>query len=179
MTSTIKRKKKRNSKRRKNQTGKSDKQCQEESLIFQPWFLPPRISNAIRSLLPGGYRNKTRDYFAAYGCIRCNARHAVYGGSGFCLRCRVLIQARFRRCIKKRETASVPRYGMKLLSDSREARKLLRGFPSKMYIPHKEHKIYNPVTNAFVVLDPEVESSNSVRAACSISQKTAVPWLGG
>ena len=50
----------------------------EDTVIFQPWFLPQRIGFAIHSLVPPFFWNKTRYFFDDYGCMICGT------GTGSC-----------------------------------------------------------------------------------------------
>jgi hypothetical protein len=130
-----------------------------DALIFQPWFLPNKTSRAIRHLIPQGYQMRMIDYFAQFGCMRCDKREVPYGGNGFCKPCRGKLQHRLWRCIKRRAAVVTPnRYGLKYLADVRNARKLLKGFPANMYVgaqshPGSRYKINNPARDGFIVVD--------------------------
>jgi hypothetical protein len=139
--------------------GKSNRTPAGDPLIFQPWFLPNKTSRAIRHLIPQGHQTRMIDYFAHYGCMRCDKRDVSYGGNGFCKMCRGKLQLRLWRCIKRRAAAVTPnRYGLKYLADVRDAQKLLKGFPPSMYVgtqshPGSSYKINNPARDGFVVHD--------------------------
>lgn len=141
----------------------SDKASARESLIFHPWFLPRRITYAIRRLLPPGHRFKMHDYFAEHGCLRCDEKQG-YCALGLCEKCYTKLHSRLRACVRKRARVQVPdQYGLKYLEDARTARKLLKGFPAKMYVGSRSYrgayKINNPAQAAFIVLNSHVPRS--------------------
>jgi hypothetical protein len=127
--------------------------------IFQPWFLPTKISRAIRALLPPGYEMKMVDYYAKFGCMRCNRKDRPYGGNGFCRACRARIQQRLWRSVDRLVKGVIPnRYGASFLAHAKEAQKLLRGFPTEMYAKARQYRgmmsrFRNPVRDASGVLD--------------------------
>jgi hypothetical protein len=45
---------------------------------------------------------KMRHYFDDYGCLRCGDSDAVYGASGFCHSCNVIVRSRVLAGLKKR-----------------------------------------------------------------------------
>jgi hypothetical protein len=128
-----------------------------ESLIFEPWFLPHKATYAIRALLPPEHRFKLRDYFAEWGCLRCETKQG-YWSLGLCERCYVMVHNRLRTCLRRRVAATVPnQVGLKHVEDARTARKLLKGFPRKMYIQSRPGKAKywanNPAQAAFVIIN--------------------------
>jgi hypothetical protein len=137
-----------------------------DSMIFQPWFLPIKTEKAVRRLLPPAYKKKMRDYFAKWGCIRCGKRLGAYGGNGFCIICHNKIHRRVRNCMIERANITVPnQYGAKYLADARNARKLLRGFPPKMYAAPKSHlarkyRTNNPARAAFIIVNNRASRKN-------------------
>jgi hypothetical protein len=78
------------------------KRLTADELLFQPWFLSSEIAQAIRILIPPGYERTMRDYFDAYGCMRCNREDAVYQSNGMCKSCANVIRIRLRQCIRRR-----------------------------------------------------------------------------
>ena len=78
------------------------KRLTADELLFQPWFLSLEIAQAIRVLIPPGYQRKMRDYFDAYGCMRCNREDAVYQSNGMCKSCANTIRIRLRKCVRRR-----------------------------------------------------------------------------
>jgi hypothetical protein len=139
--------------------GKPCTATDSDLLTFQPWFLPEAIAYAIRQLLPQEHLKKMTDYYAEYGCIRCERKEVPYGGNGFCKFCRTKLQKRIWGCVRRRASAfRRNRYGQKLVQDFVNARKLLTNFPVRMYVnsqsrPGKRYGIYNPARGAFLGLN--------------------------
>jgi hypothetical protein len=135
-----------------------DKTSMQNSLVFHPWFLPRKITYAIRRLLPPEHKFKMRDYFGDHGCLRCDVKQG-YCALGLCERCYTKLHSRLQACVRKRARLTSPqKYGNKYLEDARTARKLLKGFPSKMYVNARSrrgdsYRIKNPARAAFVVLN--------------------------
>lgn len=131
-----------------------------DSIVFEPWFVPHKITYAIRALLPPEHRLKLQDYFAEWGCMRCGNRERHWS-SGFCEKCYSTIHSRLRVCLRRRAAAMVPdKIGLKHVEDVRTARKLLRGFPANMYVNSQQqakYKIDNPARAAFIVLTQGAE----------------------
>jgi hypothetical protein len=75
-----------------------------DDVFLQPWFLPKKTAFAVLRLLPPGFRERMFSYFADYGCLRCNDRNVLYGSNGLCERCKITIQCRLVRCVKRRLT---------------------------------------------------------------------------
>lgn len=129
-----------------------------DSLMLQPWFLSTKTSYAIRRLLPPAQKQKFRDYFAEYGCIRCDVKKGHFA-QGFCERCYTVVHRRLRVAVRKRASVMQPRpYGIRCVLDAREARRLLRGFPSEMYAKARSRRAdgywtNNPARSAFIVLN--------------------------
>ena len=73
-----------------------------DDVFMQPWFVPKPIYFAIRRLLPNIHLMKMRHYFDDYGCIRCGETDTIYGASGFCHSCNVVVRSRLLASIKKR-----------------------------------------------------------------------------
>ncbi len=129
----------------------------QDSLFFHPWFLPAKITYAIYRLLPPEHRFKMRDYFADHGCLRCDEKE-LYCAMGLCEKCYTMLHSRIRACVRKRASVTIPKqYGLKHLGDARIARKLLKGFPAKMYVGSlsgpSAYKINNPAQAAFIVVN--------------------------
>jgi hypothetical protein len=126
-----------------------------DSLVLEPWFLPHKTTYAIRALLPPEHRLKLRDYFAEWGCMRCGDRER-YWSSGFCERCYNVIHQRIGVCLRRRAAVMVPdKIVLKHVEDVRTARKLLKGFPARMYVNSQrrpKYKIDNPAQAAFIVI---------------------------
>jgi hypothetical protein len=73
-----------------------------DEVFMQPWFIPKPVYMAIRRLLPNIHLMKLRHYFDDYGCIRCGKTDAIYGASGFCYACNVIVRSRILIGLKKR-----------------------------------------------------------------------------
>lgn len=131
-----------------------------DSLVFEPWFLPHKITYAIRALLPPEHRFKLRDYFAEWGCMRCESRER-YWSAGLCERCYFLLHSRIQVCLGRRAAVMVPdKVGLKHVEDVRTARKLLKGFPAKMYAKSPQQTKYrfdNPAQAAFIVITQDAK----------------------
>ena len=74
----------------------------DEDVFLQPWFLPSAIAKQIRRVLPNAQLGKMRYYFEDYGCIRCEKKDVMYGGTGFCEACRHMLQYRIKGSLKRR-----------------------------------------------------------------------------
>jgi hypothetical protein len=72
-----------------------------DEVFMQLWFIPKPIYLAIRRLLPNIHLMKMRHYFDDYRCLRCGDSDAVYGASGFCHSCNVIVRSRVSRWTKK------------------------------------------------------------------------------
>lgn len=77
-----------------------------DSIVFEPWFVPHKITYAIRALLPPEHRLKLQDYFAEWGCMRCGNRERHWS-SGFCEKCYSTIHSRLRVCLRRRAELAV------------------------------------------------------------------------
>lgn len=138
--------------------GGIDETTEPDSLIFHPWFLSHSLTYAIRRLLPPEHKFKMRDYFAEYGCLRCDEKKG-YWALGLCARCYTKIHRRLRVCLRKRaRVMPSDQTVLKYLEDARKARKLLKGFPRKMYVNPRSrlgggYRINNPARAAFIVLN--------------------------
>ena len=73
-----------------------------DELFMQPWFIPKRTYLAIRRLLPNIHLMKMRHYFDDYGCLRCGEADTIYGASGFCHSCNIIVRSRILTSLKKR-----------------------------------------------------------------------------
>lgn len=142
----------------------SDKRPAQDAVVFHPWFLPAKTTYAIYRLLPPGHRFKMRDYFDDHGCLRCDEKGG-YCAMGLCDRCYNLLHSRIRACVRKRASVTVPQqYGLKHLKDAQIARRLLKGFPAKMYVTpasgRSAYTINNPAQAAFIVVNNYIPVEN-------------------
>lgn len=74
----------------------------DDEIFMQPWFVPKPIYLAIRRLLPNIHLMKMRHYFDDYGCLRCSRADVLYGASGLCHSCNVVVRSRIMASLKKR-----------------------------------------------------------------------------
>ncbi len=77
-----------------------------DDIFMQPWFVPKPVYLAIRRLLPNIHLMKMRHYFDDYGCLRCGDNDALYGASGLCHACNVVVRSRLLISIKRRLKAA-------------------------------------------------------------------------
>jgi hypothetical protein len=97
-------------------------------VLLQPWFLPKRAANAIRSIVPPDFWKKMRHLFDDYGCIICE-RRSEYLGNGMCRRCYTLVRARLVASVKRRKQSNPhERLDLEVFNQRALARKLLRKF---------------------------------------------------
>lgn len=80
----------------------SEKHASPADALLQPWFLDHKLSYAIKRLIPRKYFYRMRWLFDDYGCLRCNKKRTLYGGNGFCNRCRFEIMRRLRYSLRRR-----------------------------------------------------------------------------
>jgi hypothetical protein len=73
-----------------------------DEVFMQPWFIPKPIYMTIRRLLPNLHLMKMRHYFDDYGCLRCGEVDTIYGASGFCNSCNVIVRSRILTSLKRR-----------------------------------------------------------------------------
>lgn len=74
----------------------------DDEVFMQPWFVPKPIYLAIRRLLPNIHLMKMRYYFDDYGCLRCGESDVLYGASGLCHACNVVVRSRIMASLKRR-----------------------------------------------------------------------------
>lgn len=73
-----------------------------DEVFMQPWFVPKSVYLAIRRIIPNIHLMKMRHYFDDYGCLRCGETETIYGSSGFCHACNVVVRSRIMASLKKR-----------------------------------------------------------------------------
>ncbi|SRR5579871_361600 len=74
----------------------------DDEVFMQPWFVPKPIYLAIRRLLPNIHLMKMRHYFDDFGCLKCGRSDVLYGASGLCHACNVVVRSRIMASLKKR-----------------------------------------------------------------------------
>jgi hypothetical protein len=128
------------------------KQASNEVLL-QPWFLPQRVQQAIRSLVPSNYWHTMRDFFDDYGCMVCGADQG-YKANGMCHRCYERIKDKVRASARRRlKSTQEQRIDLDLLRKAKIARKLLARFSAKNRATSERRRIDtarsgNPVDEA-------------------------------
>lgn len=74
----------------------------EDELFLQPWFLSEAEYFAVRRILPPSQFLKMRCYFDDYGCLRCERLNVLYGSSGLCRNCSIVVRAKVVLALKRR-----------------------------------------------------------------------------
>jgi hypothetical protein len=98
-------------------------------ILFQPWFLPARITFAIHGLIPPDFWRKWRYLFDDYGCIVCGER-SQYFANGMCHVCHSRVKTRLVASLARRKKSHPhKRLDIELLRQQHLARKLLAEFP--------------------------------------------------
>ena len=96
-----------------------------EKVLFQPWFLPQRITFAIHAMVPRDFWNKMRNFFDDYGCMICGAE-SEYHSNGMCLRCYAKIRKKLMQSVKRRLNSEPKRpLALVLFRQQKLAKKLL------------------------------------------------------
>jgi hypothetical protein len=158
------------SRRRKgllNRLSRSVESQNSDDFLLQPWFLPNRISLAIRRLLPSDYRHRMRDFFDDYGCMVCRRRDLLHKSNGMCMSCAMNIQKKiWRSAIRRKKGRARGRLSLGLLAYAQQAQKLLAGFPrTNETVPKKRRMAtahsHNPVREAFAPTNEWLRSSRS------------------
>jgi len=100
-----------------------------EDLLLQPWFLSKAIARKMQSLLPPNFRQRLRDMFDDYGCLRCGRKHLPYQSNGMCRKCKMDVFHRIRTSANRRLTGRLAEsYGKDFIAKEQGARKLLHEF---------------------------------------------------
>lgn len=130
-----------------------------EDLLLQPWFLPTRTARLIKNLLPPDFRQRLRDYFDDYGCLRCRRRKVPYQSNGMCRRCAIGVFHRMYASANRRLKERLPRrYGREFVEKEYSAHKLLRGLVARARKARKPPSaklvhLGNPIAAAFEVFN--------------------------
>lgn len=138
----------------KNRRKRRPKKINTGDLLLEPWFLPKRIAQAIRGLLPPDYRRRLHDAFDDYGCLRCGRTRIPYGSHGMCEKCAIAIYHMLYTAANRRSKQRVMRrYGKDFVLNERTAKKLLREFaPLATQAPKHRRRIVDlgsPLASAF------------------------------
>ena len=99
-----------------------------DKVLFEPWFLPPRVSFGILAIVPPAFRNKMRYFFDDYGCMVCK-KGAKHHSNGMCRPCRQIIQHKLLKSIKRRSRPRAnQRLDLELFRQEKLAKTLLGRF---------------------------------------------------
>jgi len=113
---------KRHPKRRRREIGIED-------LLLQPWFLSRDTARKMRSLLPFHFRERLRDMFEEYGCLRCDRKNRPYRSNGMCGKCMMTVFHRLRTAANHRsKQRQAERFGKDFVLKEQAAQRLLREF---------------------------------------------------
>jgi hypothetical protein len=123
-----------------------------DKVLFQPWFLPARVSFAILSIVPPDFQNKMRYFFDDYGCMICK-NGAKHHSNGMCRPCRERIRAKLVRSVRRRLKArgANRRLDLELFRQEKLAKGLLGRFTpakSSARLTLDIHRGSNPVYEA-------------------------------
>lgn len=125
-----------------------------DDVLLQPWFLPKRIADAIRAIVPISYRSRMRYYFEDYGCMICG-KESIYHSNGMCLRCFKTVLSRIKKSVARRSPSKPqPRLDLVLFRQQKLAKNLLKGFTPEKKAPAQRltlqmYRRMNPVDEAF------------------------------
>jgi hypothetical protein len=99
-----------------------------EKVLFQPWFLPKRVTFAIHSLVPPAFWTKMRNFFDDYGCIICG-KETGYHSNGMCKNCFDKTRKKLAQSVKRHlGPARRRRIDLELFRQQKLAKKLLGRF---------------------------------------------------
>jgi hypothetical protein len=99
-----------------------------DKVLFEPWFLPPRVSFGILAIVPPAFRNKMRYFFDDYGCMICK-KGSKHHSNGMCRPCRQNIQNKLIKSVKRRlRSKSNQRLDLELFRQEKLAKTLLGRF---------------------------------------------------
>jgi len=125
-----------------------------DDVLLQPWFLPKRIADAIRGMVPGGFYKKMRYYFDDYGCMICG-QESVHHSNGMCLHCHMKVLSRVKKSAKRHACRKPDkRLDLVIFRQQKLARNLLKGLARKKKVPAEKLTLQmfrpsNPVYEAF------------------------------
>lgn len=123
-------------------------------VLLQPWFLPKRIADAIRGMVPHSYRSRMRYYFEDYGCMICGCE-SLYHSNGMCLPCFKRVLSRIKKSFARRTRSNIqPRLDLVLFRQQKLAKSLLQDLTPENKAPAQRQTLQmyrrmNPVYEAF------------------------------
>jgi hypothetical protein len=129
----------------------------EETVLFQPWFVPQHIAYAIHGLVPPLFWRKMRYFFDDYGCLICGVESG-YHSNGMCGVCYPRIRKKMMLSVKRRSRSN-PRQRLDLVLFRQEklAGKLLgrfsrgrrRGRGARRTEPERCNPVYEALSARF------------------------------
>jgi len=125
-----------------------------DDVLLQPWFLPKRIADAIRGMVPAGFFNKMRYFFDDYGCMICG-QESAYHSNGMCLHCYQKVLRRIKKSAGRRARGKRDkRLDLVIFRQQKLARSLLRGLIPEKKVPGEKLTLQmfrpsNPVYELF------------------------------
>jgi hypothetical protein len=134
-----------------------------DAVLLQPWFLPKKIADAIRGMIPESFHRKMRFYFEDYGCMLCG-RESLHHSNGMCHPCYQKVLSRMKKSIKRRiREESGQRLDLVLFRQQKLAKKLLKGFAPGNTVPSGRLtlQIYRPVNPVYEAFSAHCEQSDS------------------
>jgi hypothetical protein len=124
-----------------------------EDVFVQPWFLPKRIADAIRGMVPPDFQNKMGYYFEDYGCLICK-QETVHHSNGMCLDCYAKVLQRMKKSVKRHARQKADkRLDLVIFRQQKLARNLLKDLAPKKKVPAEKltlqmYRHTNPVFEA-------------------------------
>jgi hypothetical protein len=102
-----------------------------EKILFQPWFLPPKVAFAIHAIVPRDYWNKMRNFFDDYGCLICG-NEFEYHSNGMCKNCYDKTRKKLAQSVKRRlKLGTKLPLALVLFRQEKLANKLLRRYGAR------------------------------------------------
>lgn len=102
--------------------------CSEAAMLGDYWFLPKKVHNSIRHLIPKNYRHGMGYFYQDYGCLRCGRRDREYGANGMCQSCAWWVVARVKKSLLKRKTIQELSIAFRENSPGNEIKERLHSF---------------------------------------------------
>jgi hypothetical protein len=126
------------------------------AILFQPWFLPQRVTYKIHGLVPPIFWKKMRYFFEDYGCLICGTE-SNYHSNGMCQKCYSRIEKKMMRCVKRRSPKPGQRLDLELFRQEKLAGKLLAKFSrrrpggpkARRIEPERSNPVYEALSARF------------------------------
>lgn len=135
-------------------TLRRERPATNDDILLQPWFLPKRVADAIRGIVPAAFHSKMRYYFEDYGCMICG-QETIHHSNGMCHTCYRKVLSRVRSSVKRRACRKPDkRLDLVIFRQQKLARSLLKGLVPKKKSPTEKltlqmYRPSNPVYEAF------------------------------